>query len=195
MRGSRGRQRGLSSNEDELALTAASGDCRALSALAADFYPRVRSLAAKYSDSMSETDDLTQEGMIAFLDAVRTYRLSAGAVFGTYVSTCVRNRIVSSLRKSLSPANVPLRGHVQLDEADDPEDPQSSEELVISQDEAARLLERISCTLNDREMDVFRMHVSGCSYEETAKTMGITKKSVDNTLQRVRRKIRGKLSF
>lgn len=171
-----------------LALSAQRGDREALSHLAAEMIPLVRSQAAKYKSFLLDRDDLFQEGMLGLLSAVRTYSKNGGASFRTYAAVCIHNHIVSALRKSTGGAQA--AEFVPLDDRFLPDAAQSPEEQQMLRDECEKLLQSVSTRLSPAERTVLRLFLNGFSYKEIAEKIGTTPKSVDNALQRVRHKLK-----
>ena len=133
--------------------------------------------------------------MLGFIAAVYAYNQKAGASFSTFANHCIRNRIVSTVRTTGSQKRIPAELTSPL------EDYQSSasseltpEERLISQQESERISALIENELSEKERTVFRFFLQGMRYEEIAEKCDCTVKSVDGTLQRVRKKLREKLS-
>ena len=180
----------LSSRSDEsLAAQARDGSSAAAAALAVRMAPVVKSLASRYK-SAGEADDLAQEGMIGLLSAIGSFNPSNGASFRTYAMVCIGNRIVSAVRKNMRSRETAA----EIIEADDTElisgggdDPQN---IVVGQTEADRLMEVLTASLSKFERDVLRLYLSGERYAVIASQLSATPKSVDNALQRIRKKLR-----
>ena len=172
---------------DEATLIAAAknGADDAMSALFAGYQPLLLGMATRYlqlADGAVEREDLLQEANIAFLQAIRTFdQGQAKVTFGLYAKICIRNRLVSKLRAC--PSRVPASA-AQVVGAPSPAD------RLIDRERYADLLERIACLLSKREMDVFRLYLLGKSYTEISKSLGITEKSVDNALYRMKAKLK-----
>lgn len=173
--------------KDEAALVQAAKNSvdAAVSELFARYQPLLGSMALRYlqlADGAVEQEDLLQEANIAFLQAIRTFDHAQEKVtFGLYAKICIRNRLVSKLRTCRS--RVPASA-VRVAETADPAD------RLIDREEYADLLERIACLLSKREMDVFRLYLLGKSYTEISQSLGITEKSVDNALFRMKAKLK-----
>ena len=134
-------------------------------------------------------EDLTQEALLALLDAVRSYDSSAGGTggFRAYASVSMRNRMMTVLKRdSLQWSQV---SENELDEciADTAPDPEA---VVMEREAAEKLDRRIEGALSEREWQVFQLFLEGCSYREIALKLDIDVKSVNNALQRVRKKLR-----
>ena len=123
---------------------------------------------------------------MGLLAAVRTYRPDGGAAFTTYATACIRNRLLSAARRvGQTPRQVPLEEDAEL--SDVTADPA----LRLQEQEAAQqLLMLMRQRLTELEYTVMLLRLSECSYDEIAARLGITKKAVDNAVQRLRRKIR-----
>jgi RNA polymerase sigma factor, sigma-70 family len=137
-------------------------------------------------------DDLTQDAAIGFLNAVRHYDASKGASFRTFAERCVENVLVSEVRHYLSSKNAPLNHHRQLD------DPEISQEILLSAasvDPEGVLLDdeahsAVLDGLSEFERSVVELRLDGMSYEDAAKKLGVSVKSIDNAIQRVRQKFK-----
>jgi len=178
-------------SDESLALSARSGDDGAMAALIARMASVVKAKAAGIRNAGIETDDLTQEGMIGLLSAVKSFDESKGVSFRTYASACISNRIISAVRKSVRlvpQSSEPLYiDHVSADVSDMSADP---ERIVIGQDEADRLIRILDERLSELERKVLYSYLSGNSYRKIADGLSLRTKDVDNALQRVRKKLR-----
>lgn len=181
--------------DEDLVLLANENDSLAFSTLTEKYIPISKYHASLFSDCEVEKEDLTQEGMIGFLSAVFTYKSGMTVSFGTYASRCIKNRIVSCVRLSRSKKRVPQNLLVPIENCDEAlQAEQSPENELISKAEANRISLLISKELTPKEQQIFRLFLSGMSYGEIAEKTGSSKKSVDGTLQRIRKKLRRKLS-
>lgn len=139
-----------------------------------------------------EAEDLFQEGLIALHTAVITYRKDDGASFATYASKCIRNRLISAVRKVNTVKNKINNITVSLDsQREDQYDPMTDPERVLMADEEVKeLMEFAYDNLSDMEMKVLVLYIDGKTYDEISESLGIPIKSCDNAMQRVRRKLR-----
>lgn len=182
--------------DEDLVVLCKQDDKDALSVLTARYTEKAKLSAFSFKNVQIESDDLIQEGMIGFLLAVYSFENDGTCSFATYASHCIRNRIISVIRHSSSKKRIPSEMVVPLEEtADFPENAPSPEEHLISQKEAGYISSIISSSLSEQERKVFMLHLTGMSYEEIANTVGISRKAVDGTLQRARKKLREKLSL
>lgn len=192
-----GRYDGLS--DEELAQSAANGDSDAAEILLSRYIVMLRRAAKGYHLNGVDSDDLFQEAAIALLDAVRTYNKFRGASFRSYAAVCMKRKVVSVVRSALRKKNSPEGGYVSLDDSLSEEvltiDPENEsaldpEELHILNEERMAMRRLIQFLLSDLEKEVLRLYLACVSYDEIAERLDITVKSVDNALQRIRKKLR-----
>ena len=166
---------------------AAEGDEAAFAVIVRRMAPVTRTLTARYAAPGIEREDLSQECMLGLLTAVRSYREGCGATFTTYAVTCMRNRLISFLRRS----GDRLQLEQPLDSEDELPDTAETDPMlqVQRQEEAAQLAARLRQRLTPLEYRVLLSRLSDRSYRETAERLGISVRSVDNAVQRLRRKL------
>ncbi|MBQ1546731.1 MAG: sigma-70 family RNA polymerase sigma factor [Clostridia bacterium] len=152
----------------------------------------VLSITMKYRVSGHEPQDLTQEGLLGLLSAVQTYKEDRGASFKTYASACINHRIAELLRKSGTNARRAMTDYISIYEEGVTEVPGGvePEQLVLSQEGLEALRKAILEILSDREQKVLKLYLGGSSYSQIAEKLNITDKSVDNAIQRIRKKLR-----
>lgn len=183
---------GLSNNEiDELALAAAGGDDDAMAKLISVIAPVARAKAIRLTAGAAriETDDLTQEGMLGFLQAVQNFDKSKGFGFVAYVNKCIENRIISALRKNTNSKNAALTTAVSIEDND----------TLLINDPAADYIDRestdtiksiVTDLLSAFEKQVFELRLAGMSYGDIAGNLNCSEKAVDNAVQRIRKKVK-----
>lgn len=185
-------------SDEALVDLAVRGDSDAIAVLLSRYLVLVRHDVRRYHVSGIEADDLFQEAMIGFLNAVRTYRRRTGTPFRSYAAVCMHRHVASVVRWGLRQKNRPLDGYVPLDDplsqtaladgslssAEDPE------QLHIEREEQKAIRRQIQFLLSDLEKEVLRLYLACVSYEDMAKCLNTSVKSVDNALQRIRRKLR-----
>lgn len=178
---------------DEALIAQSAEDPQALSVLIRRFQPLVSRMAGRYAASRPDAEDLMQEGLLELLAAALRYVPDRGAAFRTYAAVCIRNRMKSVLRGMHPQAEIPV---VSLDDPelspeDLPADPDSSpEEHLLEKELESEMQAQLSDVLSRLEWEILSMLAGGASYEEIAQRMKISRKSVDNAIQRVRRKLR-----
>ena len=167
---------------------AAAGDQEAFALLVHRMMPLIHAQVRQFRCAGIEDEDLAQEALTGLLSAVRTYRDDGGAAFTTYATACIRHRLLSVARRWAPRANreQPLEDSPEL--TDTTADPA----LLLQEQEALEdLLTRLRTHLTSMEYKVLLLRLSDSSYEEIAARLGVNKKSVDNTVQRLRRKLAG----
>ena len=138
-----------------------------------------------------ENDDLIQEGMIGLLAAIKTFNNSKGAQFKTYAQTCINNSIQTALRKFNRKKDIPIGSVIEYAEEEIPEENGviSAEDYYIAGESVSMLANTLKENLSEYENEVLRLHIVGCNYSEIAKRLSKTPKSVDNALQRIKKKL------
>lgn len=183
--------------DDELVIRAANGDDAAMALLIATVTPIARAKASGFASPRVSGDDLVQEGMLGFLDAVKTYDASKGSSFKAYAEVCINNRIVSAVRTSFNNKNAALSSALpyepeKVDEADSGSDPA---DIVSEKEDSEHLRYILSKDLSDFEKQVVDLKLMDMSYSQIAEKLGCGEKAVDNALQRIRKKMRSLFSL
>lgn len=185
----------LNLSDEELAFLASNGDDESMALLIAKIMPIAKAKASKHDGPRLSADDLVQEGMFGFLDAVKTFRPEKGVPFRAYAETCINNRILSAVRASLNNKNAALTNAVSIDDESSGLFSRSSDPAVIvAEKHGSELLKKIiSSDLSDFERQVVELRLLDKSYAQIAASLGCSEKAVDNALQRIRKKIRSKI--
>ncbi len=182
-------------SDEQLAVRARSGDEEAFALLVQRCAPMVKRQAGIFRNAEVEAEDLSQEGLLGLLSAVRTYNPQAAASFRTYAGICVRRRMLTAAKRSDAARAVPVLELVPMEGAEGSLSAASGAEdpaqLVVEKETLSHLYDRLRGTLSEREYAVLAHYMNGYSYEEIARRLGVTAKAVDNALQRVRRKCAG----
>ena len=181
-----------SSDSDKLAELAKQGDSDAFAQLFLSMVPLISSKAARLAPQLhGERDDLIQEGAIGLMDAVAHYDAAAGTPFQAYASVCIENRILSALRAQSRQKNLPLNEAVPLDGLEIPIAAHSAdpENVFFGRERLQSVMNAVRTRLSPLERKVLENYLGGRSYREIASRLGLTEKSVDNALQRIRRKL------
>ena len=186
----------IKKEDNELVIAARGGDELATSELLRRYIPLVSSRASVFSSSAFEYDDMFQEGMIGLYGAIRSFDISQGASFSSFARLCVDRMLVAVLRASSRQRRIPGSKICNLEDgshlvekkliAKDPE------AVLIAKEEFRRFQEKASNELSDFEYSVLTAFISGCNYSEISEKLGVPEKSVDNALQRIRRKLKDK---
>jgi len=183
----------LSSAEDEVLVSLAmGGDESASDALIARYTPYVRYLARPYFIAGGDAEDLVQEGLIGFLKAIRCFDAEKAVSFKAYATTCVKSKLLSALRKSLSKKQQPLNEYISLEAPFFDEfvalhgDPV---ENVIDAESLKELSQTLDGILSDLEAKILHLYLEGRSYQEISSATGKSQKSASNAIQRIRKKL------
>lgn len=179
-------------SDENLQKSAVQGDRAAEEALLLRYSRTVRVCARPLFLAGGDSEDLIQEGLLGLLDAIREFREDRDAAFGTFAQTCIRNRLRSAVRSAARAKHQPLNASLSW-ESDQVEgaaaSPPSPEEMVIAREERSEDLERMAADLSPLERSILTHYLDGLSYEEIARTTQRSVKSVDNAVQRIRRKL------
>ncbi len=152
----------------------------------------------------ADKEDLIQEGMIGLYKAVVSFDPDKEASFQTFADLCIRRQILTAVKFSNRLKHYPLNHSISLNSAIQQEDGEDQEltlidqltsdridnpeEILVSREERARLEARILEKLSSLEMKVMGLYISGLNYQEIAKALDRSPKSIDNALQRARKK-------
>ena len=152
----------------------------------------VRAKARSYFLIGADREDIIQEGMIGLFKAIQTYDPAGGASFKTYMNICVHNQILNAIEAATAKKHTPLNSSGDLSAAwDIPADVSSNpDELAIYSDTMQLILSDDGKLRSPMEKQVARMLADGHNYREIAAQLGRSPKSVDNTIQRIRRKLK-----
>ena len=180
--------------DEELALRAQGGDKQAMDELLRRYSGVVRSRAREYFLAGGETEDLIQEGMIGLYHAVGDYKQeSLGLSFKNFAYLCVRRRIVDAVKKGARKKNSPLNGYVSLFDADEALLPLDPEDELIERENKHEFLQKMGKALSDFEFRVMIMYMEGFTTLEMCEATGKDSKSVDNAIQRSKKKLQALL--
>lgn len=156
------------------------------------YAPLINSISEKYrvlyALTEAELEDLRQESAIALYDAALSYNADRGVTFGLYAKICIKNRIVSCMRRrhGTSVRTEPLDEAVTVPAETD----LTPEKLIISKESLSDMRKRINISLTEFERSVFDLYLAAASYDDMAAALGKPKKSIDNALQRIKAKLR-----
>lgn len=175
--------------DEELVALSRAGDKQATETLLLRHVGLVRSLARGFFLVGGETEDLLQEGMIGLYNAIGDYKPDSGNSFKNFARLCVSRRILDAVRVAASKKNAPLNGYVALTDWLWLGEPFSAEDKLILSDEKREFKQRISKELSDFEFKVTMMYMDGMSCSEICEATGKSAKSVDNAIQRSKKKL------
>ncbi len=192
--------------DEALCAQAASGDRIAEEMLVMRYTRLVRVCARPYFLAGGDSEDLIQEGMVGLLAAVREFRPGREAVFRTYAETCIRNRLRSAVKAAARDKHAPLNNSVSIESPSFDGNPDHAaflppvrasdpEQLLISREDREERTGRLKDHLSGFEAQVLELYLNGLSYTEIAVQVGRPPKSVDNAVQRIRRKVAQQFPF
>ena len=187
-------------NDNELLSMADSGDKVAEEQLALRYARLVKICSRPFFLVGGDGEDLIQEGMLGLLSAIREFDLSMNTSFKTYAEICVKRRIYSAIKSASRKKHEPLNDMVSFDDVLSDESKTSAvsygeayrrtpEEQVLGREGADEIIKTYSRCLSKFEVEILNLYLGGLSYSEIADNCGKTEKSVDNAVQRIRRKL------
>jgi RNA polymerase sporulation-specific sigma factor len=188
----------------QLVLRARNGDGGALDVLIRRYTGFVRLKASSYFLAGGDSEDLVQEGLIGLYKAVRDFRADKETSFRSFAELCVTRQIITAIKTATRFKHAPLNTYVSFSHTPAGQDSDSECTLgdalpgpgvddpsvcVISTEELQSLVFTLGSGLSQLEADALRLYLEGSSYEEMAEELGCDTKTIDNALQRVKRKI------
>lgn len=190
-------RRKLCAMEDEaLCALAASGDRQAEESLVVRYNRLVRMCARPYFLAGGDSEDLIQEGMLGLLTAIRSFDPARDTAFRTYAAICIRSRLLSAVRAAQGGKHIPLNHSVSFEpplfdgaNAHLFSTVESPEDVIIGREELKERLDALKGQLSELEAQILPPYLSGLSCGEIARRVGRSQKSVDNAIQRIRRKV------
>ena len=184
--------------DEELVEKIREGETICMDALIERYKRQVRNQARALYLIGGDSDDLIQEGMLGLFKAIRDYRPEKEVSFEAFARMCISRQLYSAVQAAGRQKHVPLNTYVelseQLDTQDDRPQGKSPEELLIDRENMERLQAEIWELLSPMEKKILRAYLEGESYTAIASGLGRSPKSVDNALQRIRRKLKKFLS-
>jgi RNA polymerase sporulation-specific sigma factor len=188
----------------QLVLKARNGDPVALDQLIRRYTGFVRLKASSYFLAGGDSEDLVQEGLIGLYKAVRDFRTDKETSFRSFAELCVTRQIITAIKTATRFKHQPLNSYVSFSHTPAGQDtdgectlgdalPGSAVEeppvVVISTEELQSLVFCLGSGLSKLEAEALRLYLEGSSYEQMAAELGCDTKTIDNALQRVKRKI------
>lgn len=174
--------------DEALCAMAASGDRMAEECLVVRYQRQVRICARPYFLAGGDSEDMIQEAMFGLLKAIREFDARRDVTFRTFADVCIRNRIRSAVLNATRGKHTPLNNSVPFEQLTVGIE-NSPEELFISREEEAERLEKLYGRLSSLERQILSLFLSGLTYREIGEHVGRSAKSVDNAVQRIRRKV------
>jgi RNA polymerase sporulation-specific sigma factor len=187
----------------QLVVRARNGDQVALDTLIRRYTGFVRLKASSYFLAGGESDDLIQEGLIGLYKAVRDFRSDKETSFRSFAELCITRQIITAIKTATRFKHAPLNTYVSFSQTPAGQDESECTlgdalpgpgvddpaVCVISTQELQSLVFCLGTGLSPLESDALRLYLEGNSYEEMADELGCDTKTIDNALQRVKRKV------
>ena len=178
---------------------------------AAEIYTRykntVRLKSRPYFILGADRDDIVQEGMIGLFKAMRDYSPDKQTVFHTFAELCITRQIITAIQNATRQKHAPLNSYISLSRPLQNDDPDrqlidvlpahgksNPEELVISMETFESMISFIKSDLTPLEYDTLALFMEGRSCQQIADKLGCGTKSVDNALQRIKRKVQKQMN-
>lgn len=195
-------------SDEDLVEAVRNGDNEALEYLIHKYRNFVRAKARSYFLIGADREDIVQEGMIGLYKSIRDFREDKLTSFKAFAELCITRQIITAIKTATRQKHIPLNSYVSLDKPIYDEDSDRTlldvicaarvtdpEELVIHQEEFDDIEVTMSELLSDLERKVLMLYLDGRSYQEIAVDLDRHVKSIDNALQRVKRKLEKYLAF
>lgn len=196
-------------SDEELIIRLRDGESSITEYLMNKYKNLVRNKAKSMYILGADGDDLIQEGMIGLFKALRDYDSGRDASFLTFADLCVSRQMYTAVQASRRQKHIPLNtyislyGNVSTDREGEQEElvnvlaahaGQSPEEVVIDRENVTQLEKAIEQELSNFEKQVLDLYLTGMGYQQIAKVLGKDDKSTDNALQRIKTKLKKRLS-
>ena len=179
------------------------GDRTAYDRLVRRYHGFVRLKASSYFLAGGDSDDLIQEGLVGLYKAIRDYRTDRESSFRNFAELCITRQIITAVKTATRNKHTPLNQYVSFSStptASGEDVPTLDQTIagpsvndpvnrVISSEELRSLVGCLSTALSELESRVLSLYLDGCSYEQVGERLGCDTKTVDNALQRVKRKV------
>jgi len=188
--------------DEEIVQMCHDGDTHAEEYLLNKYKNFVRSKARSYFLIGADHEDIVQEGMIGLYKAIRDYKQEKLSSFRAFAELCITRQIITAIKTATRQKHIPLNSYVSLNKPlyDEESDRTlldiimeggagNPEDMIINQENLGNIHQKINEVLSSLEQEVLSAYLDGKSYQEIAESLGRHVKSIDNALQRVKRKL------
>lgn len=190
----------LALEDEAVCMLSQKGDDIAMESLLFKYKPLIRRIARCYFLVGADAEDLIQEGTIGLLKAIQHYHAERNVRFCSFAELCIKRQIISAIKMANRKKHSPLNSYISLDQPLSKEDTERSlmdiisnaqnpEEMMLGKETLLHIQSYMDTALSKLEKKVFAYYIAGKSYEDIAKLIGKPEKSVDNALQRIRKKL------
>ncbi|BCZ44083.1 RNA polymerase factor sigma-70 [Clostridium gelidum] len=189
-------------SDEEIVAQVKSGDNRAQEYLISKYENFVKAKAKSYFLIGADKEDIYQEGMIGLYKAIRDFNPEKSTSFKAFAEICIIRQIITAIKTATRQKHIPLNTYISLNKPIYEEESERTlldvlagikitdpEELMISKEQIEYIEEKISKVLSGLELEVLTSYLDGKSYQEIACDLEKHSKSIDNALQRVKRKL------
>lgn len=177
--------------DEELVSRIQEGSSEDMDLLMERYKGQVRQYARTLYLMGGDSDDMIQEGMLGLFKAIRDYQPQKGVAFASFARLCIRRQLYTAVQAAGRQKHAPLNTYVELsEELEALREESSPEELLIARESLEGLKQEIRKKLSPLERKILKSYMRGRSYEQIAAEVGRPPKSVDNAMQRIRRKLR-----
>ncbi len=186
--------------DEELVSLSRNGNEKAENELLERYKDTVMKISRGYFIIGGELEDIVQEGMIGLYKAIKNFKTDKNATFKTFAITCIKHQIQTAIKKANTKKNLPLSNSVSLQSFSENEEEEflpvnlifqvSPDEKIIGRENYKDLIETIKQTLSKKEFEVLKYYLRGYSYKEIAEFLGLNQKSIDNSLSRIKNKLK-----
>lgn len=189
-------------SDEELVLLANLGSSKASNYLINKYYPYVLSKSRAYFLIGGDKEDIIQEGLIGLYSAIKNYKPDKNASFSTFANLCITRQMITAVKSATRGKHTPLNSYVSFNKAIKDENKETSlletfikndfdnpETVFIEVEMINEINKIIDKTLSEFEKNVLELYREGLTYEEMAKYLKKDEKSIDNAIQRIRKKL------
>ena len=188
-------------SDEELVYKAKLDDEKAENEILELYKGLVVKIARSYFILGGEMEDIVQEGMIGLYKALKSYDKKKNASFKTFATMCIKHQIQSAIKVANAKKNSPLSNSVSLQSFSENSDDDdflpvnlifqvSPDEKIINKEDYRNLLENIKKMLSEKELQVLKYYLKGYTYKEISNILGTSEKSIDNSLSRIKSKLK-----
>lgn len=187
--------------ESQILALAKEGNTRAVEFLLNKYKNLVKSKSRTYFLIGAEKSDIIQEGMIGLYKAIKDYNPQSGSSFRTFADLCITRQIITAVKTATRLKHMPLNSYVSLNKSSNDENDETPiesireifhpdpEEIMINKERLSMLEAKLKESLSKYEIAVLNCYISGKSYTEIASELKKSEKSIDNALQRIKKKL------
>lgn len=192
----------VNKTDEEVVDKAKTGDSRAQEYLISKYENFVKAKSKSYFLIGADKEDIYQEGMIGLYKAIRDFKPDRLASFKAFAELCITRQIITAIKTATRQKHIPLNTYISLNKPIYEEESDRTlidvlselkitdpEELIIGKEQLKHIEGEMAKVLSDLEMEVLQSYLDGKSYQEIACDLDRQAKSIDNALQRVKRKL------